>query len=485
MILAVSRFRVANGKEGEVVGAFLDRPRLVDGWPGFLGMETFTDHADTTVFYLVTRWTDPESFRAWHASPAHRESHAWIPRGLRLDPSYTKVLELDRLTGEGPDLFETVVDSAHLLARYLQGTRVVSLIRTDRAGTVLFANEGVARHLRTTTDALRGRSIFSCLTDSDAELMRLQLRSETAPSLMRLNLCDMDGNPLTLACVVRVTPEDCTILGEPEFEHEREMHQQLLAVNEELATLARDRHKKAKVDEAARETAEEANRMKDEALAVIAHELRQPLNAAQMALTVLTRRPEKAADVRDLLQRQFTHMGRMVEDLMAASKVMRGDIILETVPLDLRDVVSESLEMIGVLAAERNQRLSVHLPDAPVPIVADPTRIRQVFSNLLTNAHKYTPPEGEIHVTVETSGRDAVVRIRDTGEGIPSDALQRLFRLFVRGTSSTAGLGIGLAMAKRLAEHHGGSIRAASDGPGLGAEFTVTLPLAPAGAAQV
>jgi signal transduction histidine kinase/heme-degrading monooxygenase HmoA len=478
VILAVSRFRVANGKEQAVVDAFLNRPRLVDAWPGFLGMETFTDVHDATVFYLVTRWTDAESFREWHASPAHRESHQWMPRGLRLDPGYTKVVELDRLTGPaGPELFEMVVDSAKLLTQYLQRTRMACVIRTSLDGAVIYANEGVARYLQSTPLALVGQSIFNCLTEHDAQLLRLALAGEQSPSLLRLNLCDASGSPMTLACVVRVTPVDCTIIGEPEFEQERETHQQLLAVNEELATIARDRHRAAASQQAAREVAEDANRTKDEALAVIAHELRQPLNAATMALAVLQRQPEKSNDVRDLLQRQLSHMGRMVEDLLDASRVLRGDIQLKTAPLDLRDVVRDSLDLVAALAAERRQQLTVHMPAAPLTVSADPTRLRQVFSNLVTNAHKYTPPGGTITVTVALDDGAAVVSVRDTGEGIPAEALGRLFGLFVRATSSAGGLGIGLAMAKRLVELHGGTITAASEGPGRGAEFVVRLPL--------
>ena len=479
MILAVSRFRVANGKEREVVDAFLNRPRLVDAWPGFLGMETFTETKDPSVFYLVTRWTDATSYREWHAGPAHRESHEWMPTGLRLDAAYTKVVELDRLTApEGPELFETVVDAAQLLTQYLGRTRVVCVVRTRLDGTVLYANESIAHYLQTTPDQLVGNSIFSCLVDSDADLLRLHLAGEKTTRLLRLNVCDTAGHPMTLACAVRVTPVDCTILGEPEFEHERAMHQQLLAVNEDLAVMARERHRAVSAEHSARKAAELDNRTKDDALAVIAHELRQPLNAATMALAVLQRRPDRGEDVRELLQRQLSHMGRMVEDLLDASRVLRGDIKLDMVSLDLRDVLQDGLDLVAALAAERGQQLEVHLPDHPMMVRADPTRLRQVFSNLLTNAHKYTPPGGSIIVTAATRDTAAIVSIRDTGEGIPPEALDRLFGLFVRATTSTGGLGIGLAMSKRLVELHGGSIRAASEGPGRGAEFIVSLPIA-------
>lgn len=199
-----------------------------------------------------------------------------------------------------------------------------------------------------------------------------------------------------------------------------------------------------------------------------------------MALAVLQRRPDRGEDVRDLLQRQLSHMGRMVEDLLDASRVLRGDIKLDIITIDLRDVLQDGLDLVAALAAERGQQLDVHLADHPLMVAADATRLRQVFSNILTNAHKYTPPAGSIIVTAAARDGSAIVSVRDTGEGIPPDALDRLFGLFVRATTSTGGLGIGLAMSKRLVELHSGSISAASDGPGRGAEFVVRLPIADA-----
>ena len=134
MIQAISRFRVRNGLEAAVRDAFFVRPHLVDHVPGFLGMEVFTDASDPAIFYLLTRWTDADSFRHWHASDAHRLSHRGIPRGIKLDPSFTQVLILDRLhdPARPPNLAEFTADAAPLLARHLASTQFVHLIMASR-----------------------------------------------------------------------------------------------------------------------------------------------------------------------------------------------------------------------------------------------------------------------------------------------------------------------------------------------------------------
>ena len=219
MILAVSRFRIANGTGDAVAEAFLARPRLVDEWPGFLGLETFRDVTDASLFYLVTRWTDVAAFRAWHQSPAHRASHAWMPRGLRLDPAYTKLVELERLApAEGTNAFDLTLDAAMAIARYLARTRVVHVLKLSVDGTVLFANDAAGDLLEAAPGDLLGSSIFPLLTAADAERLRGCLAGGRAPhEATRLNFCpQVHGNPVTLACQLLVTPQDCVILGESE-----------------------------------------------------------------------------------------------------------------------------------------------------------------------------------------------------------------------------------------------------------------------------
>ncbi len=485
MILAVSRFRVANATEDAVAAAFLNRPRLVESWPGFLGLETFRDAKDATVFYLVTRWTNAATFRAWHSSPAHRASHAWMPAGLRLDPSNTRLVELERLSsGDSPDMFNLAVDRAALVGRLLELSRLVHVLRVALDGTVLFANEAVAAALGVEARELQQTAIFPHLTGPDAEQLRRILNGDEPRDELMLNFIDADGQPLTLGCHLQLTPEDCFILGEPEYESERQLQRHLLEANEELAMLARERHRATTAEQVARRAAESANRVKDEALAVIAHELRQPLNAAMMALAVLNARPDRFDHVRGTLERQLAHMTTLVEDLLDASRVIRGSIVLFKRRVDLRQVTNDAVEQVRPAAESKQQAVSVVVGAEPLEIDTDLVRFSQVLSNVLTNAINYTSPGGTISVVVERDGGDGVIRVADTGAGIAADSLATLFDLFVRASSETSGLGIGLAVSQRLIEMHGGSIVARSDGLGRGSEFILRWPLA-AGAARL
>lgn len=480
MILAVSRFRVANGTESDVAAAFLNRPRIVDSWPGFLGLETFRDVREATVFYLATRWTDAATFREWHSSPAHRASHAWMPDGLRLDPSYTRLVELERLSSaDGTDPFNLTLDAAATIGRFLASTRLVHLIRLALDGTILFANDAVALTFGVDRQRLQGTLLFPHLTETDAQLLRLILRGErSVDGVLPLNFCDADGHPVTIACHLQLTPEDCVLLGEREYEFDLQLQHHLLAANEELALLARERHRATTAEKAARREAESANRTKDEALAVIAHEMRQPLNAATMALAVLTANPASLERVRGTLERQLTHVTKLVDDLLDASRVIRGTIELQKRRIDLRHITDESVEMIRPAADQRQQQLSVSPGRDALHVEVDPTRFSQVLNNVLANASRYTPGGGSISVVVERDGSHGVIRVSDTGDGMAPETLDRLFDLFVRGSATAGGLGIGLAVAKRLVELHGGTIAARSDGVGRGSEFILSWPLA-------
>lgn len=229
---------------------------------------------------------------------------------------------------------------------------------------------------------------------------------------------------------------------------------------------------------------EEANRAKDEFLAVLAHELRQPLGAALTALELMkTRRNRRSGErAREVLERQILHIARLVDDLTDVSRIAGGEISLHQQPLILQDIVDQTIETVRLCAAEKRQTHSVDAPQEAIRISGDPQRLQQVLVNIVTNACKYTPVEGHIGISVQTDGAHGIVRVTDTGPGISAEDLPRIFDLFTRGSrTSESGLGVGLAIARRLVERHGGTIQAHSQGAGRGSEFVITLPLSAEG----
>ncbi len=244
------------------------------------------------------------------------------------------------------------------------------------------------------------------------------------------------------------------------------------------------------VDISARKRAEEAlrdaDRRKDEFLATLAHELRNPLapiRAGVDFLRLIDTHDAETRSVLDMLNRQVQQMTRLVDDLLDVSRVTRGKIRLKLEPVDLASVVTQAIEMSRPLCEAQGHELSVSLPTRPIRLQADATRLTQVFANLLNNAAKYSERGGRIALAADQQGDEVVVRVHDTGYGIARETLPHVFDLFVQGdhslTRSSGGLGIGLTLVHRLVEMHGGSVRAHSEGPGTGSEFVVCIPVAP------
>lgn len=230
----------------------------------------------------------------------------------------------------------------------------------------------------------------------------------------------------------------------------------------------------------------EADRRKDEFLAMLAHELRNPLAPLTNALRLLERHCSGAEPSRAALSvadRQTRQLARLVDDLLEVSRITNGRIELRLQPMTIDAAVRDAVESIGPAVQARGQRLELQLPEAPTHIVADPARIAQVLENLLHNATKYTHEGGTIRVDVVRHPGDVEVRVTDNGIGIDPAQIPQLFRLFAQIDAtldrSQGGLGIGLALVKRLAELHGGSVTAASAGRGQGTTFSVRLPRQP------
>ncbi len=227
-----------------------------------------------------------------------------------------------------------------------------------------------------------------------------------------------------------------------------------------------------------------ADQHKDEFLATLAHELRNPLAPMVNAIGLL-QTPDVDASIakraREIIDRQLAQMVRLVDDLLDVSRVTSGKLAVHKEPVELGEIVRNALDTARPLLDARGHELALSLPNQPVYLQADPVRLAQVFSNLLNNAAKYTDAGGRVALTAAVSGATVRVRIEDQGIGISPETLPRIFEMFTQGDGAIeqrqSGLGVGLALAKRLIELHGGTIDAASAGPGSGSIFTVTLPV--------
>lgn len=247
-----------------------------------------------------------------------------------------------------------------------------------------------------------------------------------------------------------------------------------------LATVTRDIRREKAAEQALRE----ANRRKDEFLTVLGHELRNPMAPIRNAVEVL-HLLKGGADPRtdwalQVLERQTAHLGRLLDDLMDVSRIVRGKLRLEPRPVALREVIQQAVDGADPLIRERRHRLDLELPSPRLLVDGDPVRLTQILLNLLLNAAYYTQEGGELRLSTETTGEEVIVRVMDNGPGIPPDRLGDLFRPFYQGEraegAAAGGLGLGLTISRRLAEMHGGRLEASSDWPRPGSEFSLHLP---------
>jgi signal transduction histidine kinase len=262
------------------------------------------------------------------------------------------------------------------------------------------------------------------------------------------------------------------------------LNRDLQIANQDLAST--NRQLQAEVAERARVEAAllEADRHKDEFLAILAHELRNPLAPIRNAVEVMARVPLENARLkwsRDVIDRQAMHLTRLVDDLLDMSRITRGAIRLTHAPLSIETILERTLEASQPMIAERGHELAVERPNDALTVRGDLTRLVQILGNLLNNAAKYTPPGGRIRLSVRRKDARVEFTVADNGIGIPADSLPRLFNLFTRLDANNegmpSGLGIGLALVRKLVDMHAGEVDVRSDGPGRGSEFIVRLPL--------
>ena len=235
-------------------------------------------------------------------------------------------------------------------------------------------------------------------------------------------------------------------------------------------------------EQRAREQAEAANRAKDEFLAMLGHELRNPLAPIVTAIELMKLRGDRTSErERVVIERQASHLVQLVDDLLDVSRIARGKLEIKHVPVEVHEAVARAIEIASPLLEQRRHRLVVEVPTAGLRVFGDPTRLAQIFANLLTNAAKYTDPGGEVRVTATREAGQVVTRVRDSGVGIAPELLPHVFDLFVQGPRGVdrrkGGLGLGLAIVKSLTDLHRGTVSVKSEGRGLGTEIAVALPL--------
>ena len=263
-------------------------------------------------------------------------------------------------------------------------------------------------------------------------------------------------------------------------------NQQVARQRDELRLVARENERLLQESQSYAHALKEADRRKDEFLAMLAHELRNPLAPIRNGLQVLQMSPDQkiSAEIRDMMGRQLTHLVRLIDDLLDVSRVSQGKIELRREPIKLQAALQAAIEASRPLIEAAHHSFTLTMQEDVLWVDADLTRLAQVVSNLLNNAAKYTPEGGHITLNVSCEDEEVAIAVSDNGLGINAEMLPKIFELFTQVDAnlerSQGGLGIGLALVKQLVQMHGGSIIAQSEGKGQGSTFTVRLPLAPA-----
>ena len=364
-------------------------------------------------------------------------------------------------TAADADLSHRILTDAGLPAEILSDMGQVAHAVAEGAGAILTTEEAVAsdRAALVLSSSLREQPSWS-----DIPVLVLFRSGADSPEAVRA--MNLFGNVTILERPVRMSTMLSSIRAA--LRGRRRQYE----LRDQLEEIAR-----------ARDALKEADRRKDEFLATLAHELRNPLAPIRHAVQLmrLQNAPNPSMEwPQDVIDRQVSHLTRLVDDLLDLSRVTRGMVELRPAPCLLADVVNNALETTRPFISAEGHEVSVSLPEEPVVLNVDETRIAQVLANLLHNAAKYTPRGGKIRLEAEFKNGDVEFRVQDTGIGIPEEMLDRIFDMFTQVDRylerTTGGLGIGLTLVRKLVALHGGTIEARSKGPGEGSEFVVRLP---------
>ncbi|HTA20992.1 MAG TPA: PAS domain S-box protein [Polyangia bacterium] len=407
----------------------------------------------------------------------------------RLRVSEEKLRGLQRLTASLSDSLSPEQVSKVILGAFLEAldasTCTVYLLAPDGKALELFDQRGFASK---TLASYRSVPLDARTPVADAARAREALYFESQescleayPALRQSVGPNEFGSAIALPLVA-----DGVLVGALglRFAYERRFDggdRALITTMGELCSQALERSRLFKAESVARASAESASRSKDEFLAMLSHELRNPLAPIRTAVQLMKLRDSgQSVREREIIERQVAHLSGLVDDLLDVSRVARGQISLSRVPTAVSDVLARAVEMVSPLFEQRAHHLAISVAQPNLTVNADPLRLAQVLANLLSNAAKYTPPHGHVWLTAALEGDDVVVRVRDDGEGISPELLPRVFEMFVQGSRTAArsegGLGLGLALVKSFVALHEGSVVATSDGLGKGSEFVVRIP---------
>ena len=386
----------------------------------------------------------------------------------------------------------------------LQRTRLVTAVSEIARNTAQYAGEGTLTFLFDTQSLhCAGQSLVAEVTDKGPGIHNLQLvsqglqRSEKAVSgvtgivgarrlvdHMVLRTPDGGGTIVTMEMALPRTSKLLSVqdvnarVQELVTRKPRSAMEELEQQNREMLEALEETRRKQQV-------LEQADLRKNEFLAILAHELRNPLATLNMTLAILRRKasitPEELVQRSDVMTRQIAHLVRLVDDLTDVTRVDKGKVELQASPVELNSLVKDALEMTAAAIQARHHAVVFSPTQQDLWVHGDASRLLQVVGNVLQNAAKYTPDEGRIEVQLRTIGTRALITVRDNGAGIDAEMLPQVFGMFVqarsRSSDEQAGLGVGLTLADRLVRDHGGSISVTSEGLGRGSEFTITLPL--------
>lgn len=523
MIVAMSRFKVANGMEEAVSDAFLNRPRLVDSARGFLGFETYTDAKDCRVFYLVTRWTDESAFRLWHSSDDHRASHAGIPKGLKLDAAFTEVTLLDRIDG-GPGtiaLDELAADRAPLLARFLARSNGAKLVVATSDGVIRACNGALAGLLGLSSDAAIGVSIWDFVATGSRESIEGRLRSTDRaihePVLVNFNAATGE---ISLECEIDVGSDGFVLVGESPGRAGARYDEEMTELNNELAVLTRENIRKSRALERALAELKSAQAMlvHQERMASLglmtagfAHEINNPISFVLGNSTTLLHDFEGLLGlvnvVGDLLDEIGAKCPAACDRIVAKAEEVDVEYLAEAVPRKLRDNaaglervgeivrdlrtftrldessrkpidvaegIRSQLRFLSAMVEERGVRIETAFPELPL-LTCLPGPLNQAIANVVTNAVQASHEGQTVRISTRCDGDFFTIAVADDGAGIAPEHLPKIFDAFFTTKPVGQGTGLGLYITRQIVSVHHGDIIVA-DGAAGGTVVELRIP---------